>query len=146
MEFIMEGNFHFNNAVIRGEIYVYNMKGNISDVFWKVWNKDMIYVSLYHVNKKDDIVQKECIAKLNLKTGEVTKITDDTKICNMEMSPDGEWILLNYRSEGYWTALNLKQKRDQQPGINGYAHNEEICFIGKDQIVAMGDPIMTKKF
>ena len=63
----------------------------------------------------------------------------------MEMSPDGEWILLNYRSEGYWTALNLKTKREiKQPGINGYAHNEEICFIGKDQIVAMGDPIMTK--
>ena len=53
--------------------------------------------------------------------------------------------MLNYRSEGYWTALNLKTKREiKQPGINGYAHNEEICFIGKDQIVAMGDPIMIK--
>ena len=137
--------FSFQYAVIRGEIYVYNVKGNISDIFWKVWDEDTIYVSLYHMNKKDDIIQKECIAKLNLKTGKVTKITDDTKICNMEMSPDGEWILLNYRSKGYWSALNLKTgKETKQPGISGYAHNEEICFIGKDKIVAMGNPVMTK--
>lgn len=103
------------------------------------------YVSLYHMNKKDDIIQKECIAKLNLKTGKVTKITDDTKICNMEMTPDGEWILLNYRSKGYWSALNLKTRKEtKQPEISGYAHNEEICFIGKDKIVAMGNPVMTK--
>ena len=137
--------FSFQYAVIRGEIYVYNVKGNISDIFWKVWDEDTIYASLYHMNKKDDIIQKECIAKLNLKTGKVTKITDDTKICNMEMSPDGEWILLNYRSKGYWSALNLKTgKETKQPGISGYAHNEEICFIGKDRIVAMGNPVMTK--
>lgn len=96
--------FLFQYAVIRGEIYVYNVKGNISDIFWKVWDEDTIYVSLYHMNKKDDIIQKECIAKLNLKTGKETK----------------------------------------QPGISGYAHNEEICFIGKDKIVAMGNPVMTK--
>ena len=60
--------FSFQYAVIRGEIYVYNVKGNISDIFWKVWDEDTIYVSLYHMNKKDDIIQKECIAKLNLKT------------------------------------------------------------------------------
>lgn len=96
--------FSFQYAVIRGEIYVYNVKGNISDIFWKVWDEDMIYVSLYHMNKKDDIIQKECIAKLNLKTRKETK----------------------------------------QPEISGYAHNEEICFIGKDKIVAMGNPVMTK--
>lgn len=96
--------FSFQYAVIRGEIYVYNVKGNISDIFWKVWDEDTIYVSLYHMSKKDDIIQKECIAKLNLKTGKETK----------------------------------------QPGISGYAHNEEICFIGKDKIVAMGNPVMTK--
>ena len=96
--------FSFQYAVIRGEIYVYNVKGNISDIFWKVWDEDTIYVSLHHMNKKDDIIQKECIAKLNLKTGKETK----------------------------------------QPGISGYAHNEEICFIGKDKIVAMGNPVMTK--
>lgn len=96
--------FSFQYAVIRGEIYVYNVKGNISDIFWKVWDEDTIYVSLYYMNKKDDIIQKECIAKLNLKTGKETK----------------------------------------QPGISGYAHNEEICFIGKDKIVAMGNPVMTK--
>lgn len=32
----------------------------------------------------------------------------------------------------------------KQPGISGYAHNKEICFIGKDKIVAMGNPVMTK--
>lgn len=42
-------------------------------------------------------------------------------------------------------ALNLKTgKETKQPGISGYAHNEEICFIGKDKIVAMGNPVMTK--
>lgn len=44
--------FSFQYAVIRGEIYVYNVKGNISDIFWKVWDEDTIYVSLYHMNKK----------------------------------------------------------------------------------------------
>ena len=48
----MEGEFSFQYAVIRGEIYVYNVKGNISDIFWKVWDEDTIYVSLYHMNKK----------------------------------------------------------------------------------------------
>lgn len=63
----------------------------------------------------------------------------------MEMTPDGEWILLNYRSKGYWSALNLKTRKEtKQPEISGYAHNEEICFIGKDKIVAMGNPVMTK--
>ena len=74
------------------------------------------------MNKKDDIIQKECIAKLKLKTGKVTKITDDTKICNMEMSPDGEWILLNYRSKGYWSALNLKTRKETKT-----ARNQWIC-------------------
>ena len=41
--------------------------------------------------------------------------------------------------------MNLKTgKETKQPGISGYAHNEEICFIGKDKIVAMGNPVMTK--
>ena len=134
-----------NMEIKQGHNQSFICQGNISDIFWKVWDEDTIYVSLYHMNKKDDIIQKECIAKLNLKTGKVTKITDDTKICNMEMSPDGEWILLNYRSKGYWSALNLKTgKETKQPGISGYAHNEEICFIGKDKIVAMGNPVMTK--
>ena len=83
--------------------------------------------------------------KIKSKQGKITKITDDTKICNMEMTPDGEWILLNYRSKGYWSALNLKTRKEtKQPEISGYAHNEEICFIGKDKIVAMGNPVMTK--
>ena len=37
--------FSFQYAVIRGEIYVYNVKGNISDIFWKVWDEDTIYVT-----------------------------------------------------------------------------------------------------
>ena len=41
--------------------------------------------------------------------------------------------------------MNLKTRTEtKQPEISGYAHNEEICFIGKDKIVAMGNPVMTK--
>lgn len=135
--------FSFQYALIRGEIFVYNIKGEISEVFWKVWDGKTIYVSLQHV--KGDIVQKECIAKINLKTETTRKITDDTKICNMKMSNDGEWILLNYRSEGYWSAFDIKTKKEiRQPGIFGYAHNEEICFVDKDHIVAIGETVMTK--
>ena len=52
--------------MIRGEIYVYNVKGNISDIFWKVWDEDTIYVSLYHMIKKNDIIKKKCNCKIKI--------------------------------------------------------------------------------
>ena len=135
--------FSIQYALIRGEIFVYNMKGEVSDVFWRVWNNKTVYVSLQHI--KGDTVQKECIAKIDLKTGKTTKVTDDTKICDMEMSKDGEWILLNNRGKRYWSAFHIKtQKEIKQPGISWYAHNKEICFVDDDHVVAMGGTVTEK--
>lgn len=131
-----DGNsFSFSYVTIGEELFAYDQKGAAGEVFPSL-KDDTAYASLYQA--KGDIVTKECIAKLNLKTGTVTKLTDDNKICNYVMSPNGEKILCNYRDKEYWTVFDVNTKEEEKvPGIDGYNHTNEIKFLDDDHVLSL---------
>lgn len=129
--------FSFQYAVIHQEIFGFNTKGDILEIFHYT-DGDYVYAELCSLKK--DIFVKGCIARLNLKTGEVTKITGDQTIGNMMMSPCGKVILINYRSDGYWTVFDIATRQEKRiDEIDGYAHTNEIIFKGDTQILTYGD-------
>ena len=120
--------FSFQYVIINEEIFGFNLTGDISEVFHYA-DGENVYAELYEVEK--DTITKGCIARLNLKTGTVTKLTNDETIGNMMMSPNGKVILINYRSDGYWSVFDLAsctEKRVEE--IDGYAHLKEVVFKG----------------
>lgn len=134
------GDFSFEYVIINKEILAFNTAGNICEVFHYV-DGDTVYADLWKV--RDGHIKKGCIARLNLKTGEVVKLTNDKTIGNMKMSPNGKLILINYRKDGYWTVFNpvdCSQKRIDE--IYGYAHTHEIKFKGDYQVLTLGDDYM----
>ncbi len=129
--------FHFDYAVIEGEILGFHQSEAINQVY-PVLDGDSAYVELLQVD--GDTVTKGCIAKINLKTGAMEKITDDDMICNTFMAPGGKRILCNHRSDGYWTVLDLSTRTETRlEGVNGYLHTDEISFIDEDRIFTMSD-------
>lgn len=127
--------FSFDYSVINKEIFAFNQTGTLDGVD-SVMDGDTVYA--YFSKIKGDTVIKSSVAKLNLKTGTIDKFTDDNKICNTKMSPNGKMILFNYRAEGYWTALNtLTGKEIKISGINGYNHTSEITFIDDYHILSL---------
>lgn len=136
-----ENTFSFEYVITNQEIYAFNYTGDLDEVFHYV-DGNTIYAALYHVNKKD-IIQKACIAALNLKTGEVTKLSDDTMICNFVMSPNGKVILCNHRADGYWSVFDIDTKTEKivKP-IDGYTRTSEIEFLDDYHIITLGQPFM----
>lgn len=133
--------FSFEYAVIQDEICGFNYQGDIGEVF-HYKNGDIVYADLFHVNDQD-IIEKECLVSLNLKTGEVTKLSGDDMICNFLMSPGGKLFLCNHRSDGYWTVFDPDAGEEQEvEGIDGYAHTDEIRFQDDYHILTLGKPFM----
>lgn len=136
--------FDFEYAIINQEILAFNYNGDISQVFHYM-DGDSVYAELCEPKEVDGdtLVVKGCIARLDLKIGTVAKLTNDKTIGNMVMSPNGKIILINYRSDGYWSAFDVDgctEKRIDE--INGYAHTDEIVFKGDYQVLTMGDTYM----
>lgn len=97
---------------------------------------DTVYA--YFSKVKGDTILKSSVAKLNLKTGIIDKFTDDNKICNTKMSPNGKMILFNYRAKGYWTALDTSTGKEIKiPGIDGYNHESQIKFIDDYHVLSL---------
>lgn len=129
--------FSFQYAVINQEIFGFNTKGDINGVFHYV-DDDHVYAELCSIEK--DTFVKGCIARLDLKTGAVTKLTGDQTIGNMVMSPGGKVILINYRADGYWTVFDISTRQEKRiDEIDGYAHTDEVIFKGDDQVLTYGD-------
>ena len=128
--------FSFEYAIINNEIYGCNLKGDISRVFHYT-NGEMVYVMLSEL--KDDIYVKGCIARLNLNTGEVAKLTNDKTIGNMMMSPNGKMVLINYRMDGYWAAFDLASRTEKKiKEIDGYAHTHHVVFQDDYHVLTYG--------
>lgn len=127
--------FSFDYSVINKEIFAFNQTGTLDSVD-SVIDGDTVYA---HFSKaKGDTILKSSVAKLNLKTGIIDKFTDDTKICNTKMSPNGKMILFNYRAKGYWTSLDTSTGKERKiPGINGYNHTNEIKFIDDYHVLSL---------
>ncbi len=131
--------FSFEYVTVGSEIYGFNYSDDIAEVFHYV-NGDTVYAALYQMNA-DNEIKKECIAELNLKTGEVTKLSGDNMICNFVMSPGGKVILCNHRSDGYWSVFDLAAKTEKRVyGIDGYAQTDEIEFVDDYHIITLGEP------
>ena len=132
--------FSFQYAVINQEIFAFNASEEIAEVFHYV-DGDHVYAALERV--WGDTAEKGCIARLDLKTGEVTRLTDDKTIGNMVMSPGGRVILINYRADGYWTVFDLASCTEKKiKEIDGYAHTDEVIFKGDYQVLTWGDTYM----
>lgn len=128
--------FSFEYAVINNEIFGCNLKGDISSVFHYT-DGETAYAELCEL--KDDIFVKGCIVRLNLSTGEVEKLTNDKTIGNMLMSPNGKVILINYRSDGYWTAFDIASRTEKKiKEIDGYAHTNHIVFQDDYHVLTYG--------
>lgn len=127
--------FSFDYSVINKEIFAFNQTGTLDSVDY-VMDGDTVYA--YFSKVKGDTILKSSVAKLNLKTGIIDKFTDDNKICNTKMSPNGKMILFNYRAKGYWTALDTSTGKEIKiPGINGYNHTNEIKFIDDYHVLSL---------
>lgn len=127
--------FSFDYSVINKEIFAFNQTGTLDSVD-SVIDGDTVYA--YFSKVKGDTILKSSVAKLNLKTRIINKFTDDTKICNSKMSPNGKMILFNYRTEGYWTALDTSTGKERKiPGIDGYNHESQIKFIDDYHVLSL---------
>lgn len=129
--------FSFDYSVINKEIFAFNRTGTLDGID-SVMDGDTVYA--YFSKIKGDTVIKSSVAKLNLKTGAIDKFTDDNKICNTKMSPNGKMILFNYRSEKYWywTALDTSTGKERKiPGIDGCNHTNQIKFIDDYHVLSL---------
>lgn len=127
--------FSFDYSVINKEIFAFNQTGTLDSVD-SVIDGNTVYAHFSKV--KGDTILKSSVAKLNLKTGIIDKFTDDNKICNTKMSPNGKMILFNYRTDGYWTSLDTSTGKERKiPGINGYNHTNEIKFIDDYHVLSL---------
>lgn len=127
--------FSFDYSVINKEIFAFNQTGTLDGVDY-VMDGDTVYA--YFSKVKGDTILKSSVAKLNLKTGIIDKFTDDNKICNTKMSPNGKMILFNYRAKGYWTALDTSTGKEIKiPGIDRYNHESHIKFIDDYHVLSL---------
>lgn len=127
--------FSFDYSVINKEIFAFNQTGTLDSVD-SVMDGDTVYAHFSKV--KGDTILKSSVAKLNLKAETIDKFTDDNKICNTKMSPNGKMILFNYRAKGYWTALDTSTGKEIKiPGIDGYNHESQIKFIDDYHVLSL---------
>ncbi len=129
--------FSFKYAIINNEIIGCNLTGDINAVFHYT-DGETAYVELCEIT--DEVFTKGCIARLNLKTGTIEKLTNDKTIGNMMMSPSGKVILINYRMDGYWTVFDIASRTEKRINeINGYAHTNEVSFQDDYHVLTFGD-------
>ncbi|OUQ66688.1 hypothetical protein B5E53_09765 [Eubacterium sp. An11] len=135
--------YSFEYAVIGNEVLGFNGTGDFCGLF-HYKNGDIVYADLQHVGE-DTIVQKECLVEINLRTEEVTKISNDKMICNFLMSPDGKIILCNHRSAEYWSVFDIAARTEKRiDSLLWYLHTDEIKFLDTYTVLAYGDSIETK--
>lgn len=129
--------FSFEYAVINNEIFGCNLSGNINEVFHYT-DGETAYAQLCEM--KEDVFIKSSIARLNLKTGTVEKLTDDKAPGNMVMSPTGKMILIDYRMDGYWAAFDIDSRTEKKlKEIRGYTRTSEVIFLDDYHVLTYGD-------
>lgn len=137
--------FSFDYVINNNEIYAYNYSGDLENIFFKIKN-DTVYATFLTVKK--DTVIKGSIASINLKNKTIVKISNDKMICNYIMSPNGDYILCNHRSKGYWSCFNFSEKKDRKISsklINGYNRTNDIKFIDNNKILTLGESYTSGK-
>ena len=132
--------FSFEYAICHQEIHGFNLEGAINEVF-SYFDEKSVYVQLMD----DGENYKECIAKLDLETEIMEKLSSDKVYANCTMSPGGKVILCNYRADGYWTVFDLKEKTEKRiEAINAYTRGDEIEFLDDTTILTFGEDLLEK--
>ena len=132
--------FSFEYAICHQEIHGFNLEGAINEVF-SYFDEKSVYVQLMD----DGENYKECIAKLDLETGIMEKLSGDKVYANCTMSPGGKVILCNYRADEYWTVFDLKEKTEKRiEAINAYTRGDEIEFLDDTTILTFGEDLLEK--
>ena len=134
--------FSFDYVIKNNEICGFNYNGAVSEVF-PVMEERTVYAALYQT--KEGTVVKETI---NLDTNEIIKLSNDKMICNFVLSPNGKTLLCNFRSKGYWSVFDLKNKAEKKikkSVINGYATTDEIVFVDDYHILTLGKAFTKNK-
>ena len=137
--------FSFDYVIKNNEICGFNYNGAVSEVF-PVMEERTVYAALYQT--KEGTVVKETIVKINLDTNEIIKLSNDKMICNFVLSPNGKTLLCNFRSKGYWSVFDLKNKAEKKikkSVINGYATTDEIVFVDDYHILTLGKAFTKNK-
>lgn len=127
--------FSFSYVIQGNEILAYDYTGAVNGVFSIVKN-NYVYASLMVVTENNQI-NKACVARLNLVSKNIEKISNDEMFCNFVLSPAGSTLLCNHRSDGYWSVLNLENGQEKRVDhIDGYARTDEIQFIDENHVLA----------
>lgn len=135
--------YSFSYVTIGNEVFGFNETGYCEILPYK--KGDVIYAAFSHVNKNSRAT-KQCLAKINLETKEVTQISGNKMICNFLMSPDGKIILCNHRSAGYWSVFDIAARTEKRvDSLLGYLHTDEIKFLDTYTVLAYGEDIMTRQ-
>lgn len=131
--------FSFAYVIVHQEIFGFNLEGAIQEVFGYVNVGDgrSVYVQL-----SDDFGDqyKECIAKINLDTMEIEKLSGDRIYADCVISPEGTKLLCLYRADNYATVFDLKEKTEKKiEVVNGVSRASEIEFTDDNTILTYGD-------
>ena len=131
--------FSFAYVIVHQEIFGFNLEGAIQEVFGYVNVGDgrSVYVQL-----SDDFGDqyKECIAKINLDTMEIEKLSGDRVYADCVISPEGTKLLCLYRADNYATVFDLKEKTEKKiEVVNGVSRASEIEFTDDNTILTYGD-------
>lgn len=157
--------FSFEYVIVHQEIFGFNLEGAIQEVFGYVNfgdenigitgdggtdtgkmsetdAKDRQSGRSIYVQLSDDFGDqyKECIAKINLDTMEMEKLSGDQVYADCVISPEGTKILCLYRADNYATVFDLKEKTEKKiKAIGGASRASEIEFVDDDTILTYGD-------
>lgn len=114
-----------------------NRTGDINQVFHYI-DGETVYAEL--CESTEDTFTKMCIARLNLKTGEVEKLTGDETFGEMMMSPNGKMILIFHRADGYTTVFDIAGCTEKEiKAISGYTRTSEVVFQDDYHVLTYGD-------
>ncbi|MEG0277540.1 MAG: hypothetical protein RR630_10975, partial [Coprobacillus sp.] len=127
---INQQEYSFDYVIDNDRIFSFHHTGVILKTYAPIFN-NKIYVWL-------TISDKNNLGILDLKTKEISLITDDNISVNSIVSPQGDNILIN-KSDQYWTVYNRESKKETRINdISPYAHSNEIRFIDENHIQTFG--------
>ncbi|MEG0366183.1 MAG: hypothetical protein RR585_05075 [Coprobacillus sp.] len=127
---INQQEYSFDYVIDNDRIFSFHHTGVILKTYAPIFN-NKIYVWL-------TISDKNNLGILDLKTKEISLITDDNISVNSIVSPQGDNILIN-KSDQYWTVYNRRSKKETRINdISPYAHSNEIRFIDENHIQTFG--------
>lgn len=123
--------YTFDYVIEKDRILSFHHTGVILKTYAPIFHTK-VYVWLTNSNKNN-------LGILDLKTQQITQITNDDISVNSIVSPQGEYILIN-KNDQYWSVYDrVNQKESRVNDIYPYAHSNEVNFIDESHVVTYGE-------